>query len=98
MSLPFERIEALAPDQASLAAARKLLKPSSWQTLAEGEGLVWGECQVSGATPYRVVVNEADTGYKCTGPSRKFPGKHSLAPMRMRVHKSAAFTPASVPD
>jgi hypothetical protein len=57
MSLTLERIEALAPDQASLAAARKLLKPASWPTLAEGEGLVWGECQGSGATPYRVVVN-----------------------------------------
>ena len=66
MSLMLERIEALAPDQASLAAARKLLKPSSWPTLAQAAGLVWGECQDSGATPYRVVVNEADAGYKCT--------------------------------
>jgi hypothetical protein len=38
MAQTFERIEALAPDQASLAAARKLLKPSYWPTLAEGEG------------------------------------------------------------
>jgi len=98
MSLTLERIEALAPDQASLAAARKLLKPSSWPTLAEGYGLVWGECQGSGATPYRVVVNEADGGYKCTCPSRKFPCKHALALMWMRVDKSAAFAPASVPD
>jgi hypothetical protein len=41
MSLTFERIEALALDQASLTAARKLLKPSYWTTLAEGEGLGW---------------------------------------------------------
>src|SRR5262252_2501297 len=98
MPLTFERIEGLAPDQASLAAARKLLKPSSWPTLAESEGLVWGECQGSGATPYRVVVSEADAGYKCTCPSRKFPCKHSLALMWMRADKSAAFTPATVPD
>jgi SWIM zinc finger len=98
MSLTLERIEGLAPDQASLAAARKLLKPSSWPTLAEGEGLVWGECQGSGATPYRVVVNEADAGYKCTCPSRKFPCKHTLALMWMRAGKSAAFAPAAVPD
>jgi hypothetical protein len=38
MSLPLERIEALAPDPASLAAAKKLLKPSSSLTPAEGEG------------------------------------------------------------
>ena len=98
MSLTLERIEALAPDQASLAAARKLLKPSSWPTLAQGEGLVWGECQGSGATPYRVVVNEGDAGYKCTCPSRKFPCKHALALMWMRADKSAAFVPAAVPD
>ena len=98
MSLTFERIEALAPDQASLAAARKLLKPSSWPTLAVGEGLAWGECQGSGATPYRVVINEAAAGYKCTCPSRKFPCKHSLALMWMRADRSAAFAPATVPD
>ncbi len=98
MSLSLERIEALAPDQASLAAARKLLKPASWPTLAEGEGLVWGECQGSGATPHRVVVKEADTGYKCTCPSRKFPCKHALALMWMRADKPAAFAPATVPD
>src|SRR5438067_455795 len=98
MSLTLERIEALAPDQASLAAARKLLKRSSWPTLAEGDGLVWGECQGSGATPYRVVINEADAGYKCTCPSRKFPCKHSLAIMWMRADKSATFVPAPVPD
>ena len=98
MSLTLQKVEGLAPDQESLAAARKLLKLSSWQTLAEGEGLVWGECQGSGATPYRVVVHEADAGYKCTCPSRKFPCKHVLALMWMRADKSAAFAPANVPN
>jgi SWIM zinc finger len=98
MSLTLERIEGLAPDQASLAAARKLLKPSSWPTLAQGDGLIWGECQGSGATPYRVVVSEADAGYKCTCPSRKFPCKHTLALMWMRVDRSTAFALATVPD
>src|SRR6201993_3762379 len=98
MSLTLGRIEALAPDQSSLAAARKLLKVSSWPTLAAGEGLIWGECQGSGATPYRVAVTEADAGYKCTCPSRKFPCKHALALMWMRADRSAAFTAAPVPD
>jgi len=98
MTLTFERIEALAPDQASLAAARKLLKASSWPTLSAGEGLVWGECQGSGATPYRVAVNEADAGYKCTCPSRKFPCKHALALMWMRADRSARFASGPVPD
>ena len=98
MSLTLERIEGLAPDQASLAAARKLLKPSSWPTLAQGDGLIWGECQGSGATPYRVVVSEADVGYKCTCPSRKFPCKHTLALMWMRTDRSTSFVSATVPD
>src|SRR5690242_8283284 len=98
MALTLDRIEALAPDQASVAAARKLLKPSSWPMLAEAEGLAWGECQGSGSTPYRVVVSEADAGYKCTCPSRKFPCKHTLALMWMRAEKSVAFAPAPVPD
>jgi len=98
MALTLERIEALAPDQSSLAAARKLLKPGTWPTLAMGEGLVWGECQGSGSTPYRVVVSEADSGYKCTCPSRKFPCKHSLALMWFRAEGKVSFAPAPVPE
>jgi hypothetical protein len=45
MSVTLDKVEALSPDQASLAAARKLLKPAAWPTLATGEGLAWGECQ-----------------------------------------------------
>lgn len=98
MSLSLEKVEALAPDQSSLDAARKLLKGSSWPVVASnGSGLVWGECQGSGATPYRVVVSEADAGYKCTCPSRKFPCKHSLALMWMRAEGKQAFVDAPVP-
>ncbi len=99
MALSLEKVESLAPDQASLDAARKLLKPAQWPALAcEGSGLVWGECQGSGATPYRVVVSEADAGYKCSCPSRKFPCKHSLALMWMRTENKVTFTPSPVPD
>ena len=98
MPLTIERVEALAPDQGSLAAARKLFKLTIWPTLAEGEGLVWGECQGSGATPYRVVASESDAGYKCTCPSRKFPCKHVLALMWMRAEGKTAFVHAAVPD
>lgn len=94
-----EKIERLAPDQASLAAAKKLLKPGQWTTLqTDSEGLIWGECQGSGATPYRVGVAEADAGYKCTCPSRKFPCKHSLALMWLRADGLAAFAPGSPPQ
>ncbi len=99
MALSLQKIEQIAPDQSSLAAAKKLLKPSLWPTLQDnGEGLVWGECQGSGATPYRIAVTEADAGYKCTCPSRKFPCKHSLALMWMRADKLAPFAPGTPPQ
>lgn len=99
MSLSLAKIEALAPDQGSLDAARKLMKPSNWPTTAEdGAGLLWGECQGSGATPYRICVTEIGAGYKCTCPSRKFPCKHSLALMWMRAEGKVGFTQGTPPD
>jgi hypothetical protein len=99
MPFTFEEIEALAPDQASIDAARRLLKPSGWPRLAwDGFELVWGECQGSGATPYRVVVSESDAGYKCSCPSRKFPCKHSLALMWIRAEGKVGFPAAEVPE
>jgi hypothetical protein len=98
-ALSIEKVESLAPDQASLDAARKLLKPATWPALsADGAGLVWGECQGSGSTPYRVVVSELDAGYKCTCPSRKFPCKHSLALMWLRAAGKTSFAAGSAPE
>ena len=99
MPLSLDKIAALAPDQGSVDAARKLLKPSGWPRLSvDQNGLAWGECQGSGATPYRVVVSETDAGYKCTCPSRKFPCKHALALMWLRAEGKAAFAVADAPD
>lgn len=97
--ISLEKIEALAPDQASLIAARKLVKAGGWSGLSfDGSGLVWGECQGSGSSPYRVIVSETDAGYKCTCPSRKFPCKHSLALMWMRADGKLSFERAAVPE
>src|SRR5689334_18025007 len=83
MALAFDlkTIEGLAPDQASLSAASRLTKKASWIRLESRDALLWGECQGSGANPYRVAVDAGDHGYKCTCPSRKFPCKHALALM-----------------
>ena len=64
MAITLERIEAAAPDQASLTAARKLLKEPAWPELAhDADGAaLWGVCQGSGATPYRVAVDTSDLG------------------------------------
>jgi hypothetical protein len=99
VSLTRERIESLAPDQASLAAALKLVKPTTWPVLAANTdaSVLWGECQGSGSTPYRVVVSPEGTGYKCTCPSRKFPCKHVLAVLWLRIDKPDRFTTEAPP-
>lgn len=93
-------VEALAPDQASLKAASKLMKPAKWPVRERdsASGLLWAECQGSGANPYRVAVDTSNNGYKCTCPSRKFPCKHALATMWMFAVDESVFVPGTVPD
>lgn len=93
-----EVIEAAAPDQASLAAAVKLLKPALWSGFAgSADGkLIWGDCQGSGANPYRLAVDLENIGSKCTCPSRKFPCKHALALMLLQS-RGQAFPVADAP-
>src|SRR5882757_4086941 len=98
MSLTRAEIEAMAPDQSALKAAAGLLKPAKWAARARSGNLIWGECQGSGANPYRVAADTEDPGSKCTCPSRKFPCKHALALMWMFVEDGAAFQSGDVPD
>lgn len=72
-------VEGLAPDGASIVAARKLARPSPWSSLGRDERALWGLCKGSGSKPYQVTVDEHGPAYKCTCPSRKFPCKHALA-------------------
>jgi hypothetical protein len=99
MALAIDKIEALAPDQASLSAAVKL-KASSWPLLAVDAAatFAWGECQGSGSTPYRVCIQLSDLGYKCSCPSRKFPCKHSLGLMLQFAKSQQGFATGSVPE
>jgi hypothetical protein len=99
-SLTKDTIERLAPDQASLGAALKLVKPAKWPVLGGDAGatLLWGECQGSGSTPYRVMLATADLGYKCTCPSRKFPCKHVLALMWQYSDGPQRFSKGEVPE
>ena len=99
MSLTLAEVEALAPDQSSLAAAGKLRKPATWTLMAcdEDRTLVWGEAQGSGSAPYRLCFVPADRGYKCSCPSRKFPCKHVLALMWQWVERPGSFAPGVSP-
>jgi hypothetical protein len=95
-----EKIEAIAPDQASLNAARKLLGQTKWpvSAIASDNSFIWGECQGSGSTPYRACITPSDLGYKCTCPSRKFPCKHALALMWRYSEKPDEFTTGETPQ
>lgn len=99
-ALTREKIEQLAPDQASLSAGLKLIKPAKWPTLgvSTSDGLLWGECQGSGSTPYRISLSSVDLGYKCTCPSRKFPCKHVLALMLQSCDTPQRFIEGPPPE
>lgn len=85
-----DRVVRAAPDDASLAAARKLAHPGPWSDTGSNEDLVWGKCQGSGKTPYQVSVDTAAPAYRCTCPSRKFPCKHALALLLLWARGEAA--------
>jgi hypothetical protein len=72
------QIAALAPDASSLKAGRGLALPGKWPTLGASETALWGECQGSGAKPYRTQIDLREPAFKCSCPSRKFPCKHGL--------------------
>ncbi|GAB2507121.1 DUF5691 domain-containing protein [Nocardia heshunensis] len=72
-----DHIGSLAPDAASLTAARKLR--SKWSGTGIHDTALWGLCQGSGSRPYQTIVDLSGPAYKCTCPSRKFPCKHALS-------------------
>lgn len=98
MELTVESVQALAPDDASVKAARGLVAPAKWPTLGYSETAFWGECKGSGSRPYQVRVDRQDLACKCSCPSRKFPCKHSLALLLLQVQQTASFTAGEPPE
>src|SRR4051795_4347100 len=74
-------VEGLAPDAASVSAARKLARPAPWSDTGRDERAVWGLCRGSGARPYQVQVDLDGPAFRCSCPSRKLPCKHAVALM-----------------
>ncbi len=97
MSLTMEGVLALAPDDASAKAARGLTSPAKWPLLGASDAALWGECQGSGSKPYQTQVDLSGPAFKCSCPSRKFPCKHGLALLLMRVQTAASFTATEAP-
>src|SRR4051812_11571720 len=89
-------VEGLAPDAASVTAARKLARPGPWSGAGHDERTVWGLCKGSGARPYQTQVDLEGPAYKCSCPSRKSPCKHALGLLLLRATDPAAV-PASEP-
>lgn len=98
MELTVETVLAQAPDNASVKAARGLVAPAKWQSLAGNELTLWGECKGSGSRPYQVRVDLNDMACKCSCPSRKFPCKHALALLLLRVQNGDTFTSGEPPE
>ncbi|MFF9575960.1 SWIM zinc finger family protein [Streptomyces rubiginosohelvolus] len=94
-----EQVLALAPDAASRKAGTRLGGAGPWSgTGSDASGAVWGLCKGSGSTPYRTVVDTTGLAYACSCPSRKFPCKHALGLLLLRVSDDGAFRPAEPAD
>ncbi|WP_083807944.1 SWIM zinc finger family protein [Intrasporangium calvum] len=92
-----QHVAALAPDASSLAAARRLARPGPWSDTGSTDTLVWGKCQGSGATPYRVSVDVTGPDFRCSCPSRKLPCKHGLALLMLWATGSGSVSEAAEP-
>jgi hypothetical protein len=73
-----EQVLALAPDAGSAKSGKDLAAPRKWVRLGQADGVIWGECQGSGANPYQAKVELTEPAFHCSCPSRKFPCKHAL--------------------
>ncbi len=93
-------VESLAPDQAALNEAHKLVKSGKWVKRARSAdgSFVWGECQGSGSAPYRLAASLHDLGYRCSCPSRKLPCKHVLALLWFAAEKGEALESSEPPE
>ena len=47
MNLTADQVAQLAPDSASVDAARKLAQPRHWTSLGRDAAALWGQCQGS---------------------------------------------------
>lgn len=97
MTMTAQAVLALAPDDASVKAARGLTTPSKWSSLGQSERAVWGACQGSGQKPYQAQVDLAGPAFQCSCPSRKFPCKHGLAVLLLRVQDASRFPAGAEP-
>src|SRR3954453_12319719 len=98
MGWPAATVEGLAPDAASMIAARPLARPGPWSGTGHDDHTVWGLFKGSGARPYQTQVDLEGPAYKCSCPSRKFPCKHALALLLLRAADPGAGPAGEPPE
>lgn len=92
MPYTLDQILQLAPDDASAKAGQQLASSAKWVVKAQHARALWGDCQGSGKTPYKTIIDLTNIAFKCSCPSRKFPCKHGLGLMLLHVQQPAAFS------
>lgn len=98
MDITVDAVLAMAPDEASIKAARGLASSGKWQTIGFDDAAAWGLCQGSGSKPYQVKVDLSGPTCTCSCPSRKIPCKHSLALLLLLAQSRDAFTGGERPE
>jgi hypothetical protein len=68
-----EQVATLAPDAASVTAARSVASPRQWSAAGHDARAVWGTCR-----GYEVAIDLGGPAFRCACPSRKVPCKHAL--------------------
>lgn len=86
-----DQILQLAPDDASAKAGQQLANTAKWVSASQHSIALWGDCQGSGKTPYKTVIDLSNIAFKCTCPSRKFPCKHGLGLMLLYAQRPDVF-------
>lgn len=83
------QVESLAPDVASVRAARALAGGGSWSATGRLDEILWGLCR-----GYQVGVDLAGPAFICSCPSRKIPCKHALGLLMLWAESDVSAAPA----
>lgn len=87
-----EQVLQMAPDDASAKAGQQLANNAKWLQKNIHELALWGDCQGSGKTPYKTIIDLRNIAFKCSCPSRKFPCKHGLGLLLLYLQQPDVFS------
>src|SRR5690242_12024748 len=91
-----EQALALAPDNSSAQAGKKLAVAKHWKNLGRTTTALWSECQ--GSALYQVRVDLNGMAVRCSCPSRKLPCKHGLGLILLSVNDPSALPEVEPPE